>query len=171
MFNSILVALDGSVHSVRAAAVANELAARCDARLVVAHVMTPGPVPDALAHMAEVEHLVDDPAPEQPPRDVAGFLGTRQARNQEEAQRMRQAVGEHLTTRAAREARRAGVGSVETEVLDGDPVTEILASIERHGADTVVLGSRGLSDVKGLLLGSVSHKVCQLAPCNCVTVK
>ena len=35
----------------------------------------------------------------------------------------------------------------------------------------VVVGSRGLSEIRGLLLGSVSHKVCQLAPCTCVTVK
>ena len=171
MFDTVLVAVDGSAHSERAAAAASELAARCNARLIVAHVITPGPVPDALAHMAEIEHLAGDSAPDPAPRDVAGFLGTRQARNEEEAQRMRQAIGEHLTTRAARDARRAGVGSVETEVLDGDAVAEILASIERHGVDTVVLGSRGLSDVKGLLLGSVSHKVCQLAPCRCVTVK
>ena len=171
MFNSILVALDGSAHSGRAAAVATELAARCGARLVLAHVMTPGPVPEALVHMVQVEHIVDDAQSDQAPRDVAGFLGTRQGRNEEEAQRMRQAIGEQLTERAAREARRAGVAAVETEVLEGDAVAGILASIERHGTDTVVLGSRGLSDVKGLLLGSVSHKVCQLAPCNCVTVK
>ena len=35
----------------------------------------------------------------------------------------------------------------------------------------VFLGSRGLGDAKGLLLGSVSHKVMHLAPCTCVAVK
>jgi nucleotide-binding universal stress UspA family protein len=32
------------------------------------------------------------------------------------------------------------------------------------------MGSRGLSKLKGLFLGSVSHKVFHLAPCSCVTV-
>ena len=37
--------------------------------------------------------------------------------------------------------------------------------------DMIVMGCRGLSEIEGLLLGSVSHKVNQLAPCTCVTVR
>nr|WP_312860533.1 universal stress protein [Mesorhizobium sediminum] len=37
--------------------------------------------------------------------------------------------------------------------------------------DLIVLGSRGLGDVEGFLLGSVSHKVTSLASCPCLTVK
>ena len=33
------------------------------------------------------------------------------------------------------------------------------------------MGRRGHGDLQGLLLGSVSHKVCQLADCACLTVK
>jgi len=38
-------------------------------------------------------------------------------------------------------------------------------------ADMIVMGSRGVSDLKGLVMGSVSHKVMQLAPCTCVSVR
>ena len=33
------------------------------------------------------------------------------------------------------------------------------------------LGSCGLGEITGLFLGSVSHKVMNLAPCSCVAVK
>jgi nucleotide-binding universal stress UspA family protein len=40
-----------------------------------------------------------------------------------------------------------------------------------EGVDMLFLGSRGLGVVTSLLLGSVSHKVMNLAPCTCVIVK
>ena len=60
---------------------------------------------------------------------------------------------------------------IETALEDGDPAEANLRVAKGRGVDMVVLGSRGLSDAKGLLLGSVSHKVAHLAECTCVTVK
>ena len=53
----------------------------------------------------------------------------------------------------------------------GDPADQIVRAAARHGADLIVMGRRGYGDLKGLLLGSVSHKVCRLADCACLTVK
>ena len=50
-------------------------------------------------------------------------------------------------------------------------MAEILHSIDVNKVDLIVMGTRGLSDIKGLLLGSVSHKLIQLAPCPTLTVK
>ena len=47
--------------------------------------------------------------------------------------------------------------------LYGHTAREIATQAKDEGADLIVMGSRGLSDVAGLLLGSVAHKVLQLA--------
>ncbi len=54
---------------------------------------------------------------------------------------------------------------------EGNPAEAILKAAKQVDADLIVLGTRGLSDLKGLLLGSVSHKVIQLSPCSCLVVK
>lgn len=48
---------------------------------------------------------------------------------------------------------------------------EILAAAKGFEADTIVLGSRGLGDFAGLLLGSVAHRVIQLAACPVVVAR
>ena len=53
----------------------------------------------------------------------------------------------------------------------GDPAAAILEVAKGRKADLIVMGSRGLGDLQGLLLGSVSHKVGHLADRTCITVK
>jgi nucleotide-binding universal stress UspA family protein len=64
-----------------------------------------------------------------------------------------------------------GVVKINTELLEGRPADRMLALAKRVEADLITLGSRGVGDLKGLLLGSVSHQVSQLADCTCLTVK
>ena len=45
----------------------------------------------------------------------------------------------------------------------GHTAKRIVEVAKTEGADLIVLGSRGLSDVAGLMLGSVAHKVLQLS--------
>lgn len=52
----------------------------------------------------------------------------------------------------------AGV-EVKTEMLTGDPGTAIAGYVEDNGIDRVIMGSRGLSPFKGMILGSVTYKV------------
>lgn len=57
-------------------------------------------------------------------------------------------------------------------VLTHGPVAHtIIRQAEKRKPDVVVMGSRGLSDIKGYLLGSVSRKVLSHAPCAVLTVK
>lgn len=54
----------------------------------------------------------------------------------------------------------AAVGvEASVHVADGDPAEVILDVAERVGADLVVVGSRGMSGLKRLFLGSVSSRV------------
>jgi nucleotide-binding universal stress UspA family protein len=48
---------------------------------------------------------------------------------------------------------------VDYEVVEGDPVDAILAFARSRNADLIVVGSRGLGAMKGLVLGSVSNAI------------
>lgn len=63
----------------------------------------------------------------------------------------------------------AGI-AVTTVCLQGEPALQILNYAEKNDYQLVVIGSRGLEGVKGLLLGSVSHKVSQAAHCPVLIV-
>jgi len=64
-----------------------------------------------------------------------------------------------------------GLTDIETMVVIGDPARAIVEAATKKKADLIVIGSRGLGDLQGLLLGSVSHKVAQSASCSCVVVR
>jgi nucleotide-binding universal stress UspA family protein len=53
----------------------------------------------------------------------------------------------------------------------GDPAAKIIDEAEQEQADLVVMGSRGLNTAQRWLLGSVSTKVVQHAPCNVFVVR
>ena len=61
--------------------------------------------------------------------------------------------------------------TVEVRVLDGRPATGIVSEAERIEADLIVMGARGLSAVRRLLLGSVSSEVVDHAPCPVLVVR
>lgn len=47
----------------------------------------------------------------------------------------------------------------ETEILEGSPAEKILEVADAHGADLIVIGSRGRRAITGTMLGSVSSAV------------
>lgn len=59
-----------------------------------------------------------------------------------------------------------------TKILYSHDIAETICNYARENHfDQIVLGTRGLSNIRGLVMGSVSHKVLQLMPCPVTFVK
>ncbi len=171
----IVIAFDGSENAKRAVEAAGELAKDYDAELHLVHVIGSGRIPSSLAHMAEIEHLTEERRVPKPQNvaNVFGNLATaeRADTSPEVAHEVHKALGQRLLTNAADIARDKGAASVEVMLCEGNTAEAILKAAKQMDADLIVLGTRGLSELKGLLLGSVSHKVIQLSSCSCLVVK
>ncbi len=71
---------------------------------------------------------------------------------------------------AADRLRQAGL-LAEPEIREGDPAHEIVTSARRHGAGLIVVGTRGQTGLRRLILGSVARKVLLHAPCSVLVVR
>ncbi len=63
-----------------------------------------------------------------------------------------------------------GIANIEPVVREGHPAEEILAAAEEHGAELIVMGSRG-ERFHSIFLGSVSREVANNAACAVLLVK
>ncbi|MEM4422438.1 universal stress protein, partial [Pyrobaculum sp.] len=68
-----------------------------------------------------------------------------------------------IASEAAEALKSQGVALEEVAVRSGTPATEILNYAEEKGVDLIVMGSRGLSALQRLVLGSVSQAVASRA--------
>jgi len=149
---TILTPLDGSKHGQMALAFAEDLAARYDARLILLHVAGGSSgLPQSLYDTAAKAFQASKAAP---------------AAQDEVAAH----VGQEILQKGRESARDKAVRQIETVLAYGDPSDEILRQATDCNADLIVMGSRGFGALKGLVLGSVSHKVFHKAPCSCVTI-
>ncbi len=175
MFNKILCSTDGSDHSDKALNLAIDLAKKYDAELVILNVPHRSENIDALQRFAEVEGLaqhVNTEIQRLQSRDDRIDLATGSAfQDSGVSPRLLIEVGQHIIDGAKGHAEQKGMANVNARLESVDPADSILRCIDEENIDCVVMGSRGLNDLKGLFLGSVSHKVANRAPCTCITVK
>ncbi|MEX0347444.1 MAG: universal stress protein [Rhizobiaceae bacterium] len=150
MLGSILVAVDGSSHSMKAVEIAAQIAAGCSAKLQIVTVIreqdTPKLSPE-LQSYAKLEHI-----------GLADFGAAK-------------LISNDLLTHAKEVAEKAGAENTSTEVITGPVARTIVAYAKRKKADMIVVGSRGLGNVEATLRGGVSHRVELLAECSVLTVK
>ena len=146
MYTNILVALDGSEHAAHALNTAVDLATRCEAGLVLLHSVQSNPF-----------------------RSDFGVMVTRSAR--EVLDRIGREQADAILGEAEQAARAAGIDRVTRVVGEGDPVKAALKAIPENGVDLVVVGTRGLTGLHEIALGSVAHKMTVVAPCPVLVVK
>ena len=156
LFKNILVAVDGSESSKRAAHVALGLAEKLRAQLIVLHAISPPtsyyrsnfPVPVGMA----------PPPPSQKEIDTYYAYARRVALG---------IVGDTVS-----EAKKVGT-NVKTEVPAG--VSSAVETIINHAAkehvDLIIVGTRGLGGFKKMLIGSVSSGVISHANCPVLVVR
>lgn len=171
MFKKILCPVDGSDHSRKALELAVHLATSSDAKLVLLHALLTHANAAELKHFAEVEGLARKVQPEV--KRLMSMEGRLEyhADDQPVAIGTLTEVGQHILDEAKTDAQTAGVADVSTVLTGGDVADQILRCIDKQDIDCVVMGARGLGDIKALFLGSVSNKVANQAPCTCITVK
>lgn len=171
MISKIIAPIDGTDHSDNALRFASDIANKYDAKLVLIHALLRGTSVSIMQEIAEakgfLEQVKDDLANVEtiPIATVAGVAAPMEVlpnETLEEFGRLLLKSAEDSITR---------VGEIELRVVDEDPAKAILQCAEEERADLIVVGSRGVGDLKSLLLGSVSHKVVEQASCPCVVVK
>lgn len=159
MINKILVPVDGSDHADRAVELGADLAAKYDAELVLLQVRLVGHVPE------EIRGLSDKKGEELPAMAVgAGHVDAHLPAE------VLDDIADKLLERAQATAGQQGAQNVRAVKTAGNPAERILAQAREDGADTIVMGSRGLSYLEGMLVGSTSHKVVQLFDGTVITV-
>ncbi|MEM1599152.1 MAG: universal stress protein [Pyrobaculum sp.] len=73
--------------------------------------------------------------------------------------------------RLIKEALSAVGPGAEGRVLEGDPAHEIIKFAREVNASLIILGARGLSTIRRILMGSVSSRVVQESPIDVLIVK
>ena len=131
----ILVAVDGSDHAIHAAEWAGKLALSLGAELTLLNVFETTP-----QETMALAHMDKDA--------IAHKLDSHAQPNFDSAM-----------------ANISGDVTVHTMVKLGHPADEILEIIKSDGFDHVVMGSRGISALEEIFMGSVSEKVIRRAPC------
>jgi nucleotide-binding universal stress UspA family protein len=140
--NHILVPVDGSEGALRAARFAARIAKDSGASLTFLYVYdAPAIASMGLAQLSAVD-----------------------------LDRVASSMADHAFSAAKNAVHESGI-TPRLEIAQGNPTVEILAFSEAEKPDLIVMGSRGISAISGLVMGSVSERVLRAAPCPVTVVR
>lgn len=149
----IFVPVDGSEGSIRAAQTAIALGAPLGARVELLFAFPENAyelfgMPAEYATQEQMKYL-----------DPDKFAQLRQSNADQAFEKVRNALGDAAQTIAAQ------------HLLGGEPGQAVINHVEPVDRALIVVGSRGMSRVRGLLIGSVSQRLTQHAPCPVMVVR
>jgi nucleotide-binding universal stress UspA family protein len=146
----ILVAVDGSKPSVDASVQAIDISKRLNAEMTALYVVSPD---------IRYNYLEDTITPRLP-------------RALKDVMMIAMQTGEKHLDKVKQKAREKDV-RIKTDVIIGisSVVKEIVEYAEKNKIDMIVIGSRGLSGIKKMLLGSVASGVVTYAHCPVLVAK
>ena len=147
MIKSILVPVDSSEHSSKALTLAVDIAEKYDANVSVLFISS----------YKIDEELRDFTTHEYNLKDDSAVTAVSEQMGKSTINRMINKLKTNVVIRAA--------------VLFGNPAARIVEYSMNNNFDMVVMGIRGLSDIKGMMMGSVSRKVSRQVKCTFVSIK
>lgn len=155
----ILLVTDGSECSHKALHYIQHFPLPSSTKLEIMHVLPPTPLPSqAIAQTWPLgPEMVSPIIPE---------LSEQQLIWQQEEEE----AGRELLARTQADFKALGL-QTETIMRRGDAASEIIDYCQKQDVDLIIAGSRGLSSVRGWLLGSVSRKLIHYAGCSVLIVK
>jgi len=140
MIKRILVPIDGSEPSNRALDYALDLAEELDAEVVILSVVPPVTLP-VFSEEPGITPIIT-------PRDIDRYNS-----------KLRATFENVLSEALARARAKKPDLRVSTKLLEGRPADKIVEVAERENFDLIIMGSRGLSGLRELLLGSTTRRV------------
>ncbi|WP_066066849.1 universal stress protein [Neobacillus soli] len=141
MFNRILVAIDGSKMSEKALKSAFNFAKERYSKIGVIHVEKNLGVTEGMPS-ATIDKIFSEQSIE----------------------------SEDLLNQASSFAEKEGI-EIEVQFVMGEPAIQIVKKADEGNYQLIIMGSRGLGSIRGLMLGSVSQKVSQLSHCPVLIIK
>lgn len=145
MFNTILVAVDGSAAGKRALDAAIEIAKCNAAPLMLLHVIADLPLPQEIVDMIASGEITES---------RTEILTT---------------SAELILQDAQQRCEKADYTNLTTDYITGDPARKILEYADKHDAALIVIGHRGL-DSQSNMLGSVARKLINMTQRSCLIV-
>ena len=151
----ILVAVDGSECSQRAADVAASMASGLGASLTLLHVFPPQPLTmnELEATFSEIQREHEQYA-EKRLRDMEAVLARIEQNHLADADKMLEKTKKVI---AAHDAR------VDKRALGGSPAETVVHVAKTEGFDLIVVGTRGRGAIASMLLGSVANRILHMA--------
>ncbi len=145
MFKKILVPVDGSEKAVRAALHGAELATKMDSELILFYVapLLPPYTGKSPVHLINIQQVLMDEYIKQ---------------------------GHGIIAQLKDDLAAYGL-NISTYITIGQPADEIIKKAKETGCNLIVMGSRGLGEIKGYLMGSVSNHVTRYATCPVLVVR